>query len=554
MSIISWFAGKMSGWAGTPAAPQAYDDASTFTIRDRGGSKWPAGLSASGRTTYVSHTEARRNARAAMNDSMQARAIVERFADTVADTGLRLELTPCCEILGITPERAAEWAHDVGERFDLWARDKKQHRAGNLTWYQSQNLYQLFQHRDNDIFVRFFYSNDPGLQNPLQWEFIDPDQVRGDAYTSSWGFQLGKDGIERDANGRETGYKIWVRDTEGNFTPVTIPATDKSGRIFMLHGFRPEYAGQGRGYSRLAHAIQEFENITDFSAASIKKAINQAGFVAFIEPSEDEDAVNVFEGILTGQGAGPAAPPVSQVTPSEPVEQLYPGVTAVSRIPEATSNTPGSMVVANLTKGSTLKPFPNSAPGDKFDTFVDAFASHLSSSLSIPLEVVLMKFNQNYSASRATLLLFWRVCQIWRNEMASDYLDPCVEMWLSGEIAAGRIVAPGWSDPRLRAAWLKKNWIGTPPPDIDPAKTAKARRENIEIGVSNLEREARDLNGSSASANIEKNKSLYKGFVNAPWTQAAVAEAAPAPAGQQQARSRVDDLMDRLESFLNDHE
>ena len=104
--------------------------------------------------------------------------------------------------------------------------------------------------------------------------------------------------------------------------------------------------------------------------------------------------------------------------------------------------------------------------------------------------------------------------------MDADLLTPIVEMWLSGEIATGNVAAPGWSDPRLRAAWMRKNWIGAGPPDIDPGKTAKANKDNAEIGATNLDRIARDLNGSSAAANIEKNNKLYGQMSPAPWSKA----------------------------------
>lgn len=512
--IISWFR------KGNKEAT-AYDQ--RYVIRDRsGGSKWPSGLSASGSPSAIHHHTSRQNARVAMQESMQARAIVERFADNIADTGLRLEIMPKTEILGITREEGETWARDVEARHHLWAKDKKQNRSESLNFYQSQNLYQLFQHRDGDIFTRLYYSSDKNLQNPLQFEFLDPDQIRGDAYTLTYGFQMGRDGITRDDRGREKSYCVWVRKPDLTYEKIDIPAQGKGGRRFMLHGFRPEYAGQGRGFSRLAHAIQEFENITDFSSAAIKKAINQSNIVGFVEPSDDEDAENPFEGILTNAGAGPAAEQFgSDPSPSADAQN----VTSESlrrvdcyQVPEATMDTPGSMFLTNLLKGQKIKFSQNTSPGDSFNLFVDSFSSYLAASFGIPIESVLMKFSNNFSASRATLLLFWRVCQIWRAEMAADYLDPTTEIWLSGEIAAGRITAPGWSDPILRAAWFNTNWIGPPPPDIDPTKTAVARRKNIETGVTTLEREARNLNGSSASDNIEKNRKLYADFPLAPWT------------------------------------
>lgn len=484
-----------------------------------GGEKWPFGLSASGASAYINHWTARQNARVAVQDSVQARAVVERFADTVADIGLRLEMMPQVEILGITREEGEKWARDVEIRFDLWARDKKQHRAETMNFYQSHWLYQLGQHRDGENFMRLYYTKGEDLQNPLQFSFVDPDQLRGDAFTSTINLPGRFDGIKRDERGREIAYKIWNRSGDGKYKYVEIPAK-KGGRIFMLHGYRPEYAGQGRGYSRLTHALQELEKLTDYTVATIAKAISQSNIAAFIEPSKDEDAANPFEGMLTDKGAGPASvfgsDPTNTEGCSNVTEESLRKVECYE-VPEATINVPGSMIITNLQKGSSVKFPANTAPGDSFDTFANSFFSFLSASTGAPIEVVLMKFGQNYSASRATLLLFWRICIMWRMEMASDYLDPTVEMWLSEEIAAGRIIAPGWSDPRLRAAWLNSNWIGTPPPDIDPSKTAKARRDNVEIGVTNLEREARNYNGSSAASNIEKNRELFEDFPIIPW-------------------------------------
>ena len=499
---------------------------SRYVVNDRGGgSKWPLGLSSSGSSRHIDHYRSRQNARIAMQDSPLARAMVERNADTIIDTGLQLELTPDFDILGITREEAEVWSRNVAGRFHLWASDKRQHRSETMTFYQFQRIYQFSQQRDGDVFVRFYYDSNPKLQNPLQYELLDADQIRGDAQTSTYGLQNSKDGIIRDSRGREIAYKVWLKDSEGRFKDTEVSAIGPGKRVQMLHGFRPEYAGQGRGFSRLAHAVQEFENITDFSAATIKKAINQSQIVGFVKPSKDEDTTNPFEGVLTDHGAGPAAAMFGTTVEdggSTVDPDLHPGMSACYQVPEATMDIPGSMFIANLTKGSEIELLKNTAPGDSYDKFVDAFAGYISASTGTPLEVVLMKFGSNFSASRATLLLFWRIAVGWRFEQDADMLSPTVEMWLAGEIGAGRITAPGWSDPRLRAAWLSKVWIGTPPPDIDPAKTTKARRDNIEIGVTNPEREAKNLNGSSAAANIETNRKLFENFPVAPWGQNAV--------------------------------
>jgi lambda family phage portal protein len=489
-----------------------------------GGAKWEGGLSSDGSPLILDHSRLRRNARNAYHGTPQAKSLVDRYADTVADTGLMLEPAPKAEILGISTESAERWASMVSESFDSWARSKNQHRAGTINFYQSQRLYQIFQHRDNDIFTRLYYSSEKKLLNPLQYEFIDPDQIRGDALTTNYGFQGNDDGIIRDSQGRETAYRICIKEKDKNkivqFKPVTIPAIgERSKRIFMLHGFIPEYAGQGRGYSRLAHALQEFQNITDFSLAQIKKAINESSITMYVKPSPDAPASNPVVDALSRGGAGPVANQVgSNPTPSECATNTQATV-AFNELPETTRRAPGSDGYFNLEGGEDLKPFQGTAPAASFDKFVDAFTSHLSASLSMPLEVMLMKFNQNYSASRGSLILFWRVAQIFRDEMASDFLNPIYEMWLAGEIAAGRISAPGWLDPRLRAAWLNNRWIGSPMPNIDPKRTADADMTYVELGAQTLDRVAKNLNGSSGKTNRAKLTREYSELPIAPWNK-----------------------------------
>lgn len=537
-----------------PRQPQAYHGGSSgYGGYRSGGAQWPFGLSSDGQARTLNHSRMRRNARDAYHDSPQARAIVDRFADSVADVALIRESSPRADVLGISMEEAKAWGRDVDARFDLWARDKKHHRSETMTFYQSQHLYQIFQHRDNDIFRRLYYSPDKVLQNPLQWEFLDPNQIRGNGFTGTNGPYMSNiyDGIERDERGREKSYQIYVRDANGRYKPVTIQRKGpKSGRLFMLHGYRPEYAGQGRGYSRIGFALQSLENITDFSAAQIKKAINQSQIVAMME-NKELDPSNVFEQVLTKFGTGSAAAQFgSNPNPSCDAENVNADALVTPecyQVPEATMDQPGGMFIMQAKRGDSLKPFAQNAPADSFDKFVDAFMYYLASAAGIPLEVVLMRFNQNYSASRGTLILFWRVVMIWRDEWAADDGDPIFEMWLSGEIAAGRIKAPGWSDPVLKAAWLHGTWRGAPIPDIDPSKTAKARRENLSLGLTTGERESSDLNGSDAETNRTQLEHEYGEAVPPPWQKSSGNGGAGNPDAADIAEAVVDEIEIRKE-------
>jgi lambda family phage portal protein len=487
------------------------------------GNKWPGGMSGKSTINIHDHFSIRQKVRDQMYDSIEGRALVQSIVDTTVDVGMRPKPTPIPEIIGRSPEELELWSEQTAMLFNMWAQSKKSHRSRINNFYQNQRLWQWFQQRDNDEFVRFFYGRDKDLINPLQIEFVEPNQIRGYDFTSSYVQYPGNDdGIVRDSSGREIAYKIWSLNAQNKYEETQIPAIgEKSGRIFMIHGFKQEYAGQGRGYSGMHHMLQELENITDFKASTLQKAINQASFVGKVE-NEQQDASQPLEGRV----AGPVAQYGSYPQPSEDAlnvtEASLEPVVNWEVSPEATIRQPGSMLVGNLRRGDKMEFLKDTSPSAEFDAFIGSVFSYLAASKGWAIELVLKKFNQNYSASRGTLLLCWRTAQIERQEMIADFCEPVYEMWLSEEIAAGRIQCPGWSDLFIRQAWSSCDWSGAPMPNIDPLKTAQADEKYAELGAQTLDDIARNYNGSSGKANRIKLKREYEELPEPPWPRAPI--------------------------------
>ena len=481
------------------------------------GQKYPGGMSSSSMITTHNHFELRQRARNCMYDSPEARSLIESIVNTTVETGLRLKPIPDYSILGITPESAEEWAENVATKFHMWAKSKKSHRSRINNFYQNQRLYSLFQNRDNDAFVRFYYMRDWDQLNPLSIDFMDPNQIRGYAATNTYMQLPSDDGITRDAGGREICYKIWNYDINGRYTETTIPAFgEKSGRIFMIHGYNPEYAGQGRGYPRMSHLIQEFQQLTNFKISVIQKAINQSSFIGAIE-NEEKDPSNP----LIGRSVGPVSQYGSTVdagTISADDVSTEPRINYTA-MPEATITQPGSFVIGNLRRGDKIKYLQDTSPGQMYESFEKNVFSSISASMGWSIEVVRKQFSNNYSASRATLILIFREVQILQNEMNADFNDPIYEMWLSEEIAAGRVQAPGWYDNNLRAAWLSCEWAGGTLPNIDPTKQAEADRLYVELGSQTLDDVARNFNGSSGKSNRAKNARMFEELPEPPWNK-----------------------------------
>jgi len=479
------------------------------------GSKYERGITSTGSGNVYDHPLLLQNSRTAYGESLQARSLVRRYADTIVDTGLRYIPQPKADILGISASRAERWASEVSQRFDCWFLSKQCALDESNNGPQLQRFIEILRRRDGEYFVRFHYSGRKDLINPLQLSIVDPTQIVGYGLTDTYGLNQGRhDGIERDKNGREIGYFVMVL-TEKGYETRRIPAIGpRSGRRFMLHGYEIEYPGQGRGMSELAHAVQNYSQLTDFTQAQIIKAITQSQLNFVGIPSKDAPMSNPFHtnaGIIDTYQAPLETPEAT----SEIAQLVY------SRLPEVISTVPGATTVLGLQSGEGLEAVPNTAPVEQFASFVEAFMTYLCASSSMPIEVQTMKFGRSYTASMGALILFWRVAKIGRAEQASDWLNPLVESWMSEEIAAGRISAPGWSDPLRRAAWLNCEWGGAPMPIIDPSKQSKADKDYIEMGAQHLDDVARNHNGSDGSLNRAKLQRQIPELTPVPWSKGA---------------------------------
>jgi capsid protein len=497
------FGSKVSNIPKSHLRPKASGNLNNLIGFLTGGEKWPGGISQSGQPTVIDAAKTLQNARSATHQSPQARVIVNRSRDLTVDTGLKLEPTPAWNILGITDDEFKErWTADHEERFDLYMDSKQCHRAGTMTGYQLQRIWAASDIRDNDQFGRFFYNRDRSLMSPVQIEFIDPTLIRGMAVIDSVGQSAYQDGILRNNKNQEIGYKIWVKelvDGHRTYKAVEIPARgSRSSRVFMFHGYEQEYSGQGRGFSKLHPVLQDFQSIVDFVSATVKKAINQSDMVGFVKPSPEAPASNPME----DQQGGPPVPNFGVSDDTESEEFVW-------YRNEYTKKVPGSDFFANLRSGEEIQFLNDTSPNPQFDAFLTSLFKYCTASLGYPIEVILMAFNSNYSASRAALLEAWRTGRISQMNIKADLINVWYEMWLSEEIAAGRTQAAGWQDPRLRQAWMRYKLQGPTLPSISPRDDSAAWEALLKFNLSTQDKISRQVNGSDAKQNIITNRKMF---------------------------------------------
>jgi len=447
----------------------------------------------------LDHDLVRQKARIAYHDSSIARAAVDRFANMGISNGLFLEALPISEFLGRPAAELARWAFDIQRRFHLWARNKDSHIERNMTLYQLQRFLTTSQQRDGEYFVRLHY-----IDGEIKFGTFDPSQVE----EGTEGQTTYEYGVHRDKYGAVDSYRIRVSEDK----TVVFPSFAKDGRPLILHGYMPEYSGQVRGLSQIAHILQECKLLSDYQVNELIKASLQAAINLWVKPSKDAPATNILSDLTVN--AGPLAGYAEDSIPDEP-DPNEDNVT-YKRMDEAIAMS-GGMGVFSLNAGESLEAFKPTAPSEAYSSFTDSVKSTLFSSLNTPPEVGKLTFNSNYTASQAALLLFWDVLKMWRDELASDFLNPLYEAWLENEIANRRIKCPGWSDPMLRQAWSFCQWTGKGRPQTDPETQGRGYKEFVELGAKTLEEIARETNGSSAALNREKLKLELAEMPEIPW-------------------------------------
>jgi capsid protein len=118
--------------------------------------------------------------------------------------------------------------------------------------------------------------------------------------------------------------------------------------------------------------------------------------------------------------------------------------------------------------------------------------------LELPFEILVKHFTASYSAARAALLEAWKFYRNRRVWLATNWCQPAYEAWMYEAVALGRINAPGFfTDPILHRAYLKADWVGDAPGQIDPEKEANAALIRVNGCLSNLKIETMELTGKN---------------------------------------------------------
>ena len=515
--VIAYVAPKLAGQRAAARAQLALAGGYTGAKLDRAAlSRWQPTAGSANSDIISDLPLLRARSRDQMRNAPVALGALNTTVSHVVGTGLTYTPAIDAAFLGLTPEQAEAWGADTTRRFNTWAASLDCDLGRKLNFYGIQELALRSELESGDVFVLTPRVARAGFPARLALQLIEADRVcnpdrRPDTEIMVDGIEIAEETGEavavhvarRHPGDRFAGANAWDRrSTRGSST----------GRRNVLHLFKSLRPGQVRGVPMIAPIIEVLKQLGRWTDAELNAAVISGMFSVFVKMDPE-----AFEDLFDEDAQG--------------------------MIVEKSSNWSGEMEsgkAINLLPGESIETSTPGRPNPAFDPFWTAIVRQIGMALEMPYEVLTMHFQSSYSAARAALLMAWKGWRTRRDRLSTYLCQPVFELWLSDEVAEGRISAPGFFKSEIvRAAWCAAIWTGDGPGSIDPEKEVKAAQARVDMGISTKEAESILHDGVAwrpkhlqrvKEINAEKAAGIYFPPAGTPAPPARPAEKEPPPA------------------------
>jgi len=432
-----------------------------------------------------------------------AKTGITRLTQFAVATGLKCYPEPAKDFLEQVchinlPEN---FAKSIQLRWNLFEEDK------NISITKDQNLHDMartvYYHSKiaGDILVVKRVKN-----GRLEYQLINGLSVKSSKTLSDRKNKI-IDGVEVDGSGKHIAY--YVIDKDGKESE--IKARDEKGRLLAWLVYNNHKRINGvRGCSEFGSIMQKLHKIGEYSNAEVLAANTNAKFAVKIEQSKDSTGVNPLKS-LPGVPRALKEAMGTQAIGADAAQQ-----SEVKRFMNNLKKLPSALAF-HVPIGQKLESFDTKRPNVNYANFLDSSMKYNYASMGCPIEIALLVFQNNYSASRASLKMFEMILKYDRKYILTDQFYKIIYgQHFELECLKGNIVAPKYlelknDDGYIDNAYTKAKFIGASIPHVDEVKEVNAVVAKLKAGLFTYEQAAESLgNPVDFDTLIERRKAEEK--------------------------------------------
>ncbi len=451
-------------------------------------------------------------------ESDVSQALFKRSAIWGVGTGLKLQAEPVTEVLETDDIEidSEEFNEEIEAKFGLYASSTMCDYSGNRNLHQIANELWINDDVGGDtLFIMRLVNGMPKVQ------IVDGANVRTPmAFGTNTGMEtinpdtknVIRRGVELDKSGRHVAYWVqkavageYITDYERVLTRMDKYPYSETARLVYGLKYRIDNV---RGIPLITAVMETAAKMARYREATLGGAEERAKIAYTIEHeafSTGENPIVSQMAVASGFGPQTDLPTDSQ------------GAALENRV-AATAN----KQAVNMPLGAKLKA-TDSKQEINFKDFYSVNFDIVCAVAGYPPEVILSKYDSNYSASRAAIKDFEHTLLVKREAFAAQFYQVvynfCLDVWaLSGSIEVpGYLSALATQNEMALAAYRNARWAGDVVPHIDPMKEvaawrAKLGKDSENFPLCTIEEATEALSTSDYSSNLEQySREIEKG-------------------------------------------
>lgn len=418
-----------------------------------------------------------------IHNSGWVHGMVDQATANTVGNGLRLSYKPLPSALGMTEEEASNWAKDVETRFNIYANDKEEF---DIEGRRDFGAFQASAFKSwcatGEILYEMPWRKRINNMHGTKVRLLPPQRLsRKDDMMRNI-----HQGVRMNADGYPTGYLATRDDKLWGERDYLVNARDRYGRPNVVHIFEG-HPGTYRGISPLVpvlHVARQFDQLSD---ATLMASIIQSVFA--ISVKADMPTEEALQGMLTPQEQAKLIQ--ANMSPFDAWFEAQAGY-----YESQTFDTGINGRVAHLFPGMEMDFHTAKNPNEFYEPFSTLLLREMARCLGMTYESASGDYTgATYSSVRMGTGDIFHVTLYRRKNIIAPSCQPVFDGWLEEDIEAGRTRLPG-GQARFydnRAAICRALWKGSPKPQADDVKTAKAHEIWSRLGVMSDEMIANDL-------------------------------------------------------------